>query len=35
MGDHPTPYNTTLLKSVAPTTERIRAEMKKLLASNF
>lgn len=35
MSDHPTPYNTTLLKSVAPTAERIRAEMKKLLASNF
>lgn len=35
MGDHPTPYNTTLLKAVAPTAERIRAEMKKLLASNF
>jgi 2-oxoisovalerate dehydrogenase E1 component len=35
MADHPTPYNTTLLKSVAPTAERIRAEMKKLLASNF
>ena len=35
MPDHPTPYNTTLLKSVAPTAERIRAEMKRLLSANF
>lgn len=35
MGDHPTPYNTALLKAVGPTVERIRTEMKKVLSSSI
>lgn len=33
--DHPTPYNTTLIRATAPTTEKIRAQMRRLLSSNF
>lgn len=33
--DHPTPYNTTLIKATAPTPEKIQAAMRKLLSSKF
>lgn len=33
--DHPTPYNTTLIRATAPTAEKIRLQIRKILGSNF